>query len=115
VTRGYRVGEEIGPVGLGPAQAQDRHSLQVGAHHRDVKKPWRFMNHACSPSGRLRFERDAVYLIAQLDLAPGAELTIDYTQLPEKVSTHFACHCPKCRAAPSRAEVGALAGPEPSR
>jgi hypothetical protein len=70
------------------------------------------MNHSCSPSARLRFGTDSVLLIAQYDLGRDAELTIDYTQLPEKVSTVFACRCPKCRLADTHASVGALAGSE---
>ena len=113
--RSFRAGEEIGPVGLGPAQAQDRHSLQVGTQHRGVKEPWRYMNHSCVPSARLRFSSDSVSLIAQRDLARDAELTIDYSQLPEKVSTTFTCHCPKCRNASTRAGFGALASSEQPR
>ena len=113
--RSFRAGEEIGPVGLGPAQAQDRHSLQVGDQHRAVKEPWRYMNHSCLPTARLRFGHDSVSLIAQRDLERDAELTIDYAELPEKVSTTFACHCPKCRNGSSRAGFGMLASSGQSR
>jgi hypothetical protein len=107
VLRGVKSGELIGPVELGPAGPQTRHSLMVGKHHRDVAKPWRFLNHACTPTAALQFSDDAALLIAARDLRPFSELTIDYNALPEDVSMGFECRCGRCTAAKAPSRIGA--------
>lgn len=104
VLRPVKSGEPIGPVGLGPPIPQDRHSLLVGKHHRDVKKPWRFLNHACIPTARIQFGEDTAQLFAARDLRAYTELTIDYNALPEDVGSGFECRCARCtsQSAPSR-------------
>ena len=99
-------GERIGAVALGPVIEQDRHSLLIGSHHRVVEPPWRYMNHACTPTATLRIgEHDAV-LFAARDLEPNTELTIDYLQLPEKLSSPFRCRCPRCSELGESPRVG---------
>jgi SET domain len=99
-------GQTIGALDLGPAQEQGRHTLLVGTEHRSVAEPWRFLNHACTPTAQLRFiDRDAI-LVAARDLEPGTELTIDYLALPEKVGSPFTCGCVRCREAPEPSRVG---------
>ena len=99
-------GEKIGALSLGPVVEQDRHSLLIGTEHRLVEPPWRFLNHACTPTATLQIgERDAV-LFAAHDLEPGTELTIDYTRLPEKIGSPFTCRCPRCAGSGSSARVG---------
>jgi hypothetical protein len=98
LTRPMSAGQEIGEIPLGAAVGQGKHTLRVGEQHRLVDEPWRYMNHACSPTARVRFAPDAAFLIAQRDLEAGSELTIDYRQLLEDVSIGFACRCPKCSA-----------------
>jgi hypothetical protein len=107
VLRGVKSGELIGPVELGPAGAQTRHSLKVGKHHRDVAKPWRYLNHACTPTAALQFGDDSALLIAARDLRPYDELTIDYNALPEDVSRGFECRCDRCLAALTPSRIGA--------
>lgn len=104
VLRGVKSGDPIGPVELGPAGPQTRHSLMVGKHHRDVAKPWRYLNHACTPTAKLQFGDESAVLLAATDLRPYTELTIDYNALPEDVSMGFECRCHRCTAtrAPSR-------------
>ncbi len=102
VLRDVRSGEFIGPLGLGPPTPQDRHSLLVGKHHRAVKKPWRYLNHACDPTATIRFSEDAAQLYAARDLRAYTELTIDYNALPEEVGSGFQCCCGHCASAPSR-------------
>jgi hypothetical protein len=104
VLRSVKSGESIGAIELGPPVPQDRHTLLVGAHHRDVKEPWRYLNHACVPTATIRFDEDTAQLIAARDLHPYTELTIDYNALPEDVGSGFECRCARCSngAKPSR-------------
>jgi hypothetical protein len=97
LVRGVVAGQAIGRLALGRSIAQGKHTLLVGSRHRLVKKPWRFLNHACTPSAVLQLGSDAALLIAARDLPAGSELTIDYASLPETVSVQFACHCPSCQ------------------
>jgi SET domain-containing protein len=103
----FKAGQEIGEIPLGPAVGQGKHTLLVGDQHRLVDEPWRYMNHACSPTARVRFTSNAAFLVAQTDLEPGSELTIDYRQLPEDVSIGFACRCAKCLDSEAATSVGA--------
>lgn len=106
VRRRIAAGGCIGAVGLGPVCEQGRHTLLVGAEHREVHAPWCFMNHACVPTATLALsDRDAM-LFAARELAPGTELTIDYTLLPEKISTPFACQCQRCSASAAPHSLG---------
>ena len=95
--KGFAAGQPIGPVGLGAVCEQDRHSLMVGSKHRTVKKPWRYMNHSCTPTASLKFNEDTIDLIAAQDLRPYTELTIDYNKLLEDVGSPFECKCPRCQ------------------
>lgn len=107
VTAPVAAGALIGSLELGPAGAQGRHTLRVGAEHREVAAPWRCLNHACTPTATLEIgERDARLYAAQ-DLVAGTELTIDYTRLPERIGTPFSCRRPRCRASLEAARVGA--------
>ena len=106
VLRAVRSGESIGPVGLGPPIPQDRHSLLVGKHHRDVKKPWRYLNHACVPTATIQFSENDAQLYATRDLRPYTELTIDYNALPEDVGSGFECRCARCASAGAPSRVG---------
>lgn len=103
--RSARAGELIGGLELGAAGPQGKHTLLVGAQHRLVAKPWRFLNHACAPTAVLRVTDDAAVLFAAVDLPAFSELTIDYTALPEEVGTAFECRCARC-AAGSASRVG---------
>jgi hypothetical protein len=106
-TRAFASGEEIGPVGLGAPGGQTRHSLQVGEKHRDVKKPWRYMNHSCKPTGRLVMTANTATLFATRALPVGTELTIDYNELPERVSARFRCRCASCQEGATATQFGA--------
>jgi hypothetical protein len=94
--RGVAAGQPIGALKLGKPCAQSRHTLQIGALHRQVAKPWRFMNHSCTPTATLQLSDDAALLIAARDLHRYAELTIDYNRLPEEIGSPFECRCPRC-------------------
>jgi hypothetical protein len=106
VLRPVKSGESIGPVELGPPVPQDRHTLLVGAHHRDVKKPWRYLNHACIPTATIQFGENTAQLYAARDLRPYTELTIDYNALPEDVGSGFECRCARCAGASAPSRVG---------
>jgi hypothetical protein len=99
--------EEIGAVALGGRGRQGRHTLEVGGRHRRVKKPWRYLNHACKPSARLVVSQNSARLYSTRPLAPNSELTIDYNLLPERVSSGFRCHCANCTEHADAIQVGA--------
>jgi hypothetical protein len=107
VLRSVKSGQPIGPVELGPIGPQTRHSIMVGKHHRDVAEPWRFLNHACTPTAKLQFGEDSALLLAATDLRPYTELTIDYNALPEDVSMGFECRCARCTAQGRSSRIGA--------
>jgi uncharacterized protein len=109
VVRSVAAGEELGQLRLGAPGPQGKHTLLVGAQHRPVARPWRFLNHACTPSARLRFSPPSVSLLAVRDLPAHSELTIDYAALPEKVSVAFACRCGRCERAARSAGANARA------
>jgi hypothetical protein len=111
VVRRVVAGEELGQLRLGPPGPQGKHTLLVGAQHRSVARPWRFLNHSCTPSARLRFSPPSVTLIAARDLPAHSELTIDYAALPEEVSVAFACRCGRCERA---ARIGGANGSAPA-
>jgi hypothetical protein len=104
-------GETIGLLRLGPPGPQGMHTLLVGAQHREVDQPWRFLNHSCTPSAVLKFAPPEVSLIAARDLTPRSELTIDYGSLPEKISQGFACRCAKCERSRQPAQIGGACSP----
>lgn len=106
VLRGVKSGQPIGPVELGVAGPQTRHSIMVGKHHRDVAEPWRYLNHACTPTAKLQFGEDSLLLLAATDLRPYTELTIDYNALPEDVSVGFECRCERCLDRVSVSRIG---------
>jgi hypothetical protein len=94
--RDFAAGTEIGALELGPEGPQGKHTLRLGGQHRRVRRPWRYINHACQPSACLRFTTHAALLIATRPIAAGQELTIDYGRLPETPSVAFECRCPSC-------------------
>lgn len=87
--------------------APGRHSVQVGpALHLEAppgltqeelldQHPWRFLNHSCDPSARLR-GRD---LLARRRIEAWEELTFDYDTTEYDMAAPFPCHCgsPRCR------------------
>jgi hypothetical protein len=107
VMRAFREGARVGRLRLGPPGPQGKHTLLIGAQHRSVETPWRFLNHACRPSAVLRLTPTEALLFAARPLSPHAELTIDYAALPEQISASFACRCASCVRARQPARVGA--------
>jgi SET domain-containing protein len=69
-------------------------------------KPWRYMNHSCSPTAELQFGEDTALLIAARDLRPLTEITIDYNKLLEDVGSPFRCRCPRCIAERASEKIG---------
>jgi hypothetical protein len=107
----FDAAQEIGQLALGRAQTQGKHTLRIGAAHRLVKKPWRFLNHACQPSARLSVTDAAATLVAARALLPWDELTIDYNLLPENIGSPFECRCAECRRARVPSRIGTCAEP----
>ncbi len=57
----------------------------------------RFINHCCTPSCDYRIEGGRVFIHAARDLAPGDELTIDYSYSAEGERVPCRCGSPGCR------------------
>lgn len=57
----------------------------------------RFINHCCVPSCDYRIENGRVFIHAARDLAPGEELTIDYSYSAEGERVPCRCGSPGCR------------------
>jgi SET domain len=106
VLRNVTAGEAIGALELGAAGPQGMHTLLVGAQHRVVERPWRFINHACAPNATLHIGDEAALLFAAEDLGAYTELTIDYNALPEEIGTAFECQCARCLAASAPSRIG---------
>lgn len=53
--------------------------------------PLRFVNHSCRPNAALRIRQGRVEFYAVRDLAPGAEITVDYG--PTHHAGRLACRC----------------------
>lgn len=106
VLRNVTAGEAIGALALGAAVPQDRHTILVGAQHRVVEEPWRFLNHACTPTATLHIGDDTALLFAAMDLHAYTELTIDYNALPEEIGSPFQCRCARCSAASVPLRIG---------
>src|SRR6266545_5338866 len=66
VLRSLTAGEAIGALTLGAAVPQDRHTILVGTEHRVVGEPWRFLNHACTPTATLHIGDDSALLFAAM-------------------------------------------------
>lgn len=64
--------------------------------HMDPGYPFYFVNHSCSPNMGIRNELD---FIALKDIAPGEELTFDYSVATAERPWAMHCHCdaPLCR------------------
>ena len=72
----------------------DRYSIQIGPHEHlmpDETTAWRFMNHACEPTTRIDVEDRVVRALR--DIAPGEELTFDYTTTEWELAAPFECLC----------------------
>ena len=57
------------------------------------------INHSCSPNAGLRFAVDGVFLVAMRDIAPGEEISWDYSTTLKESNWHMICQCrsPDCR------------------
>ena len=57
------------------------------------------VNHSCAPNAGLRFTSDGVFLIAVRPIAPGEELTWDYSTTLRASNWRMLCQCkaPECR------------------
>ncbi len=57
------------------------------------------VNHSCDPNAGLRFTDDGVFLVAIKGIAPGEEVTWDYSTTLAESNWHMICQCrsPACR------------------
>lgn len=57
------------------------------------------INHSCSPNAGLRFTDEGVYLVAIKPIAPGDEISWDYSTTLAESNWHMICQCrsPECR------------------
>ncbi len=79
----------------------DDHYVQVG-EDRYMGPSGRvddLINHSCTPNAGLRFTDGGVFLIATRDIAPGEEITWDYSTTLTQSNWHMICQCrsPECR------------------
>jgi hypothetical protein len=85
-------GAAIGTFTGVESPVRTRMSLQFspGLHvEPGVDEPLRYLNHACAPTAVFRGR----HLYAVLDLAAGAEVTIDYNAHEDALSHPFVCRC----------------------
>ena len=61
------------------------------------------INHSCSPNAGLRFTDDGVYLVAIQPIAPGEEISWDYSTTLTQSNWHMIC---QCRSADCRRVIG---------
>lgn len=93
----FRENQIIGKLKLGNEGVQGMHTILFNKKHVEVKEPWRFLNHACGPNTRLKFQDKEVKLVAIQEIFPQTEITFDYRTLGEELSEEFECSCPICR------------------
>lgn len=57
------------------------------------------VNHSCAPNAGLRFTDDGVFLVAVRAIAPGEEISWDYSTTLRESNWHMLCQCkaPDCR------------------
>ena len=57
------------------------------------------VNHSCAPNAGLRFGDDGVFLVAICAIAPGEEISWDYSTTLRESNWHMLCQCkaPSCR------------------
>ena len=70
------------------------------------------VNHSCDPNAGLRFTDDGVFLVAIRPIAPGEEVTWDYSTTLAESNWHMIC---QCRAEGCRRVIGNFATIDPER
>lgn len=61
-----------------------------------IGEPDCFLNHSCDPSAWIDYEQEGPYLVARRDIAPGEEVTCDYS-LNVTGGDSWPCHCGSSR------------------
>ncbi len=88
-------------VAVGISPTPDRYSVQIGVGThvlpprdlpRDAPPYWRYLNHACNPSGRWV----GLELRARRAIAEGDELTFNYLTTEWEMNEPFHCRCGTC-------------------
>jgi hypothetical protein len=90
--RNIAAGTRIGTFEGTETAQRTRMSLQFGPKRHvepGENHPLRFLNHACKPNAAFT-DRS---LFARTDIAPGAEITIDYTCHEPELAAPFDCAC----------------------
>jgi multisubunit Na+/H+ antiporter MnhG subunit len=70
------------------------------------------VNHSCDPNAGLRFTDDGVFLVAIRDIAPGEEISWDYSTTLAESNWHMIC---QCRSAGCRRVIGNFTTLDPDR
>ncbi|WP_188054602.1 SET domain-containing protein [Sphingosinithalassobacter sp. CS137] len=70
------------------------------------------VNHSCDPNAGLRFVDEGVFLVAVRDIAPGEEVTWDYSTTLTQSNWHMIC---QCRAETCRRVIGNFESLDPDR
>ncbi len=92
-TRGIPAGGvvlELSPVFRA---APERHSVQLGPerHQAFTNEADDYLNHSCHPNARVH--GDALLVLAVADIAPGEEVTFDYSSSEWDMAEPFVCTC----------------------
>lgn len=103
--RTFSSGEAILPLRGVVVPQPNRYTIQLGAaEHLDGSEPdperaaaafpWRFLNHRCDPNAAVRGRE----LVALRPIAPGDEVTFDYSTTEFDMAEPFDCRCgvPAC-------------------
>ena len=61
--------------------------------------PMRYTNHSCQPNAQLVIRNGRVEFYALRDIAPGAEITVDYGETHHEGKLACRCGAPGCRGA----------------
>ncbi len=101
----FSAGDKIGSLTLGKDSSQGKHTIEFKGKHRIVRKPWRFLNHACKPNSELSSSDKKITLKAIVDVLPQTEVTIDYRKFEEQIGTPFDCNCPTCKDSAKKVRI----------
>lgn len=99
--RAFTRGEVIAHLDGAILPSATRFSIRYDNEHYDTKPPLRFINHSCSPNSRWGGKE----LLVLNPIKHGEEITFDYMETEDEISSPFVCHC---GAAHCRGSIGRL-------
>jgi len=85
----FNKGDKIGYFEGYPVQSNTRHSLTFNGVKIEPTGLLKCLNHSCSPNS---YFRDRV-LVANRNIKPKEEITVDYLATEADITNHFECNC----------------------